>query len=155
MRFGPRGDGVFAGKGSWKDPVQAILRQYLEADSTEPLAPLPRPEPVALKRKRKRSFSPKKDRPACAACGIKHWLIITDHEAYRDPFLECGGCKQTFRMDLSPFDIAYAWRDGIQMPQEVQFRYDTNHRDFSERFALRPAPVPAGGDDVPAPGPVA
>lgn len=144
-RVGPNNNGVFMRKGKWKDPLANAMR-LLEATPTDPsgfddyfdLAALEsrqeakvvekpvvpeKPDPRVKKRRRKRHFSPKKDRPPCPACGVKHWLIVDDHATYRDPFLECGSCHESFRTDLSPLDFRYAWRDGIEMPKEVKQKH--------------------------------
>jgi hypothetical protein len=42
-------------------------------------------------------------------------------------FLACGQCHETFRMDMTPLDFQYAWRDGIPMPKEVKLKYHRRH----------------------------
>lgn len=76
--------------------------------------------------KRKRYYSPLRARPWCKCCGVHHWIVILDDARYRDPFLMCCECKETYRMDMSVLDLRYAWRDGIRMPAEVQLKH-TKH----------------------------
>ena len=66
----------------------------------------------------------RKDRGPCPVCSQRDWLIISDHELYRDRFLECGVCGSNFRMDLTPLDFRYAWRDGIPMPKGLTLGED-------------------------------
>lgn len=53
-------------------------------------------------------------------CGARVWRIIKDDPRYRDPFLRCMGCFAHFRMDRTKLELAYAWRDGIIMPEEIK-----------------------------------
>lgn len=55
----------------------------------------------------------------CPDCGHKVIWMVEGHPNYRDPFLECAACKSTYRLDKTPLDLTFAWRDGIKMPFEV------------------------------------
>jgi len=57
---------------------------------------------------------------SCKKCNENVWLFITDSDRYRDRFRQCATCGKTYRMDMSPLDLNYAWRDGIPMPLEVR-----------------------------------
>ena len=73
--------------------------------------------------RRKRYHSPLKERPWCPACGVHAWVVVIGDDQYRDPFLTCSGCKETYRMDMTPLDRTYAYRDDILMPDEVRLKY--------------------------------
>jgi transcription elongation factor Elf1 len=125
----------------WGTPLEDLI----ELDSVERPKPQlrfvtsPTETPGPVKTKRKRSYSPLKSRPACPSCSAWHWIVVTDHEKYRDPFLECGGCRETFRSDLSPLDLQYAWRDGIEMPEEIKQKHERNTdlASYTARFRKR------------------
>jgi transcription elongation factor Elf1 len=105
---------------SWEDPLSGLLN----ADSTE-VAPKPVEKPKLRKFK------------ACPNCNVKNWTEVTDHERYRDPFLECNACKATFRNNYKPLDLEFAWRDGIAMPKEINEQYkDKSYEEISEMFVL-------------------
>lgn len=84
-------------------PERAPRRRML------PPAPDRRPPQLRL---RKRLSKP-------CPCGHHQWTIVRNHDRYRDPFLQCQGCESSFRMNRTPLDIQFAWRDGIPMPDEV------------------------------------
>lgn len=83
----------------------------------------PRKDRDKPRKRRRRYYSPLKERPRCPACGEHKWIIVLDDYRYRDPFLVCGECPETFRMDMTPLDFQYAWRDDIPMPQEVRLKF--------------------------------
>lgn len=110
-----------------RNPLEGLLAPYGTLRSYNNAKKDQVEEPV--KKKKKRYYSPKKDRPSCAKCGDHRWSVVSDSEFYRDLFLVCSGCSETFRTDLTPLDFQYAWRDGIPMPHEVKFKFSPEYKN--------------------------
>jgi transcription elongation factor Elf1 len=114
-----------------RNPLEGLLISFGTIRSYDSKHPEKTP-----KKKRKRYYSPQKDRPACPKCSAHRWVIVSDDERYRDPFLICNSCLETFRTDMTPLDFQYAWRDEIPMPQEIKFKYSPNVKHLDDQSEL-------------------